>query len=98
MPSAMFMSSCGSGRGVCRDGIDDSRPHRDRQGVPHALDDDEFGAEDRISRIDATGERHQRIVRAMDDECWQAYAGQRWLAVARREDGCELACRAGGVE
>ena len=75
----------------------DPRPRAARQVVAHALDLQQPGARDRArGRAPARGP-HQRVGGAVDDERRGADRAQLPRAVARREDGRELARAAGGV-
>ena len=80
------------------DRVDDLRPHRNRQRVPHAFDHQKSGAGDRGGGILAALGAYQRIDGAVNHQRGGLDRCQPLLAAARRQDGAELPPDAGRIE
>ena len=80
------------------DPVDDPRPHRDGQSVPHAFDDEELGIRNGIGDIDPALDRHQRVGVAMDHQGRNADRFEQLLVAPRRKNCCELPGDAGWIQ
>src|SRR6202040_1404837 len=82
---------CRGGVGMLVDGVDDLRPHRDRQRVTHAFDHHQFRTGNGRRGILAAGGMNQRIDGAMDHKRWRLDGAESLLAAAGGENGAKLA-------
>src|SRR5438067_12860774 len=80
------------------DRINDLRPHRDRQSVPHPFNQEEFGAWNRGRGVLAAFWAHQGIDGAVDDKSGRLDEAQPFLAAAGCENCAKLTPDAGRVE
>src|SRR3954468_7877911 len=80
----------GGALGVGDDRVDDARPGGLRQVVPHALDDLQTGARDRLGGRAAAGHVDERVDVAVDDLRWHLDPAERLGAIAGGDDGQQL--------